>query len=466
MEARRGGAGHLGQRGVEDVGGARQLCGAELGGLQGHPVELVLRHAAEHGRCARGGGRRDDDQVTHALEQVLDETPRVLPGLDDPVDRVERGGRVARGDRIDGLVEQGRVGVAEQRDGALVFHGVPVGAGHQLVEQGQGVTGRSAAGAHDERQHPGRDRHGLALTEGLHVFEHRPGRHQPERVVVRARTDGADHLFGLRRREDELDVLRRLFDDLEQRVEALRRDHVRLVEDEDLVAVAGRREDGALTDVPGVVDAVVAGRVDLDHVERAAAVAGQLDAARADAARGVGRALGAVQAAGEDAGGRRLAAAAGAAEQVGVIHPIRAQRSHQGFGHLGLADHLGKGLWPVAAIQGGNHGSIVVGATDSPPRPVDGPGAASVATGRPRAHRAHRAHPVGDGDSRDTPLPRATDAAGREKLHPRGMRRRGPTPRAEGPRQPAARHPPTALAERRFSRIARVPPRPATAGGP
>ena len=89
--------------------------------------------------------------------------------------------------------------------------------------------------------------------------------------MVRARADGAEHLVGLGGREDELDVLGRLLDELEQRVEALRRHHVRLVEDEDLVAVARGGEDRALAQVAGVVDAVVARGVDLDDVERAAA---------------------------------------------------------------------------------------------------------------------------------------------------------------------------------------------------
>ncbi len=99
----------------------------------------------------------------------------------------------------------------------------------------------------------------------------------------------ADDLLGLGGREDELDVLGRLLDELQQRVEALRRHHVRLVEDEDLEAVARGCEDGTLAQVAGVVDAVVDCRVDLDDVERPAAAAGQLDAAGAHAARGVGR---------------------------------------------------------------------------------------------------------------------------------------------------------------------------------
>ena len=60
----------------------------------------------------------------------------------------------------------------------------------------------------------------LNVSEVLHVFGHRFRRDQPERIVVGTRTDSADDLLGFGRRENELDVLRRLFNDLEQRVES------------------------------------------------------------------------------------------------------------------------------------------------------------------------------------------------------------------------------------------------------
>ncbi|KJL26900.1 hypothetical protein RL72_00808 [Microbacterium azadirachtae] len=276
--------------------------------------------------------------------------------------------------------------VPEQRDGALVghFHGPRgirrVGAGDELVEEGEGVSRGSAAGAHDERQHALRDRHAFLCAELLDVLEHRRGRHQPERVVMGAGADRAQHLLGLRRGEDELDVRRRLFDELEQGVEALRRDHVRLVEDEDLEPVAAGREGGALAQVAGVVDAVVAGGVDLDDVEGSAAVAGELDAARADAAGGVGRPLGAVEAARQDARGRRLAAPARPREQIGVAHAVAAQRGHERIGHLRLPDHLPEVLGPVAAVQGCAHPTSLERARD-------------IRTGSRAARRRGSSHP-------------------------------------------------------------------------
>src|SRR6185312_4392045 len=119
VQARAGGAGHLGQRLVGDVGAAAQFGVAEQGRLLVHPVQLVLGQAAEDLGGVLGQ-RLDDDQVAEALEQVLDEAARVVSGLDDPVDRGEDGGGVLGGHGVDDVVQQGGVRVAEQGDGELV----------------------------------------------------------------------------------------------------------------------------------------------------------------------------------------------------------------------------------------------------------------------------------------------------------------------------------------------------------
>ncbi|MBN8906061.1 MAG: SDR family oxidoreductase [Rhodospirillales bacterium] len=61
-------------------------------------------------------------------------------------------------------------------------------------------------------------------------------------------------------------------------MEAGRGDHVGLVNDEDLVAVANRGERGAFTEIPGIVHTAVAGGIDLDHIQRTRTAAGKLDA--------------------------------------------------------------------------------------------------------------------------------------------------------------------------------------------
>jgi hypothetical protein len=359
-----GGARHLGEGVVHDIGGTGELGGPEVRGLRAVALDLLGRDAAQHGRGVVPG-RADDDEVAEAFEEVLHEAPRVLTGLHHPVDGGEGTGGVALAERQHDLVEEGPVGVAEQGDGPFIADGRGLGPGHQLVEQRERVAHGSAAGPDHEGKHAGLDGDALCGAELADVLEHLGGRDQPERIVVGARADGADDLLGLGRREDELDVLGRLFDDLEQGVEALRGHHVGFVEDEDLVAIACGREDRPFPQVAGVVDAVVAGCVDLDHVERSAAASAELDAAVALAARSVGGALCAVEAAGEDARGRGLAAPARAAEEVGVVDPIRAQRGAQRVGHLALTDEFAEGLGTVSAIESGDHVARVDASTDA-----------------------------------------------------------------------------------------------------
>ena len=188
-------------------------------------------------------------------------------------------------------------------------------------------------------------------------------RHQAERVVVCTRANRADDALGFRRREDELDVLGRLLDELEQCIEALVRDHVGLVDDEDLVSVAHRRKGGALAQVAGIVNAAVRGRVDLDDVERAGAAGGQLTARFALAARSVRGTLRAVQAARQNARRGGLAASARPGEQVRVRHAIRAQRRLERLRHVFLTDHLIKGVGAIPAIQSCGHPPSLVAPT-------------------------------------------------------------------------------------------------------
>src|SRR5690625_7502003 len=107
--------------------------------------------------------------------------------------------------------------------------------------------------------------------------------------MVGTRTDRADDLFGFGRREHELHVRGWFFDQFEQYVEALRGDHVGFVQNENLVAVAGRSEKGAFPQLTGIIDTVVARRVDLDHIEGTGTVARKFEARVTPPARRIGR---------------------------------------------------------------------------------------------------------------------------------------------------------------------------------
>jgi hypothetical protein len=81
-----------------------------------------------------------------------------------------------------------------------------------------------------------------------------------------ARTNRGNHLVWFRGCKDELHMGRWLFNDFEQCVETLRRNHVSFVEDENLVAVASRSKQCTFTKISGVVNTVVRSSVDFNDV--------------------------------------------------------------------------------------------------------------------------------------------------------------------------------------------------------
>ena len=97
----------------------------------------------------------------------------------------------------------------------------------------------------------------------------RSKRWQRERIVV-------GQLVHLGRGEDEFHVRGRFLERLEQRVERRAGEHVHLVDDVDLVAALGRGVADVVAQVAHLLDAVVGGAVDFEHVE--AAALGDLDA--------------------------------------------------------------------------------------------------------------------------------------------------------------------------------------------
>ena len=102
-----------------------------------------------------------------------------------------------------------------------------------------------------------------------------------------------------------------------------------------------------LPQLPHLVDAAIAGGVDLHHVDilpgrdRRAAVA--------DVAGLAADPAGAFKRLGIDAGGARLAHAAGAGEKIGMADPARLNRPGEAAGDVFLADEFIEPLWPVAA---------------------------------------------------------------------------------------------------------------------
>ena len=114
-----------------------------------------------------------------------------------------------------------------------------------------------------------------------------------------------------------------------------------LVHDIDLVSELGGREVDLVAQVADVVNAAIAGRVNLDQVEGAALI--NRDTAVADVVRfavGWGKT---VHRLGKYAGGARLAGASRPAEQVGMRQPAGGYGVSQGIGHGVLTDYLFEG---------------------------------------------------------------------------------------------------------------------------
>ena len=162
-----------------------------------------------------------------------------------------------------------------------------------------------------------------------------------------AREDRDRNLVRLGRGEDELHMLGRLFERLQQRVERLLREHVDFVDDVDLEPRPARPHGDVLPQLANFIDAAVAGAVDLQHVD---VVAGRHAAADvALVARRRRRALHAVERLGENPRGRRLADAAGTGEQIGVPDAVAGDRLLERPGDVLLADQLVERLRPIAA---------------------------------------------------------------------------------------------------------------------
>ena len=182
----------------------------------------------------------------------------------------------------------------------------------------------------------------------------RAGLDAAEVEALAARQDGDRDLADLGGGEDELHMLGRLFQRLQQAVEGRLRQHVHFVDDVDLVAGDRRLVARRLDDLADVVDAGVGGGVHLDHVDMAAfhdrgAVLAEfrhVDGRPVDLAGD-----GIVERAGEDARGRGLADAADAGEHVGLRDAAGAEGIGQRPHHRLLADQVGEALRPVFARE-------------------------------------------------------------------------------------------------------------------
>ena len=208
--------------------------------------------------------------------------------------------------------------------------------------------------------------------DALHQLDEAAGLDAAEVETLAAGEHRHRHFPDLGGGEDELHMLGRLLERLQQAVEGRLRQHVDFVDDVDLVAGDGRAVARGLDDLADVVDAGVRGGVHLDHVDMAAfhdggvvlALLVHVDGRLVDLAGD-----GIVQRPRKDAGGRRLADAADAGEHVGLGDAAGAEGVGQRADHRLLADEVGEGVrtvlprqdpvgaWLRAVVIGTVHGS-------------------------------------------------------------------------------------------------------------
>jgi hypothetical protein len=200
----------------------------------------------------------------------------------------------------------------------------------------------------------GLGRHTLGAQHIAQVHLHVGRSHRPQVELQAARQHGDGHLLRVGRGEHEFQVVGRLLERLQHRVEGGVRQHVHFVDHVDLEAPDDRLVDRLVQQLRNLLDTAVGRGVQLHVVDEAAGVdvaAGVADAAGLgrDATRAVRP--NAVQALGQDARHRRLAHAARAGEQVGVMQAALRQRIGQRLHDMLLADKLLETLRTVFAGQ-------------------------------------------------------------------------------------------------------------------
>jgi len=174
-------------------------------------------------------------------------------------------------------------------------------------------------------------------------------RHLLEVELQAARQNGHRNFLRVGGRQDELDVLRRLFERLQHGIERRSREHVHFVDDIDLEATTCRRVHRILEQLAHLVDLGVGRRVYFEQIDETPAV--DFLARRTDAAgRGADAGL-AIEGLGQDPGQRRLADATGTGKQIRVVQALGGQRVRQCPHHVLLANQAGKASWAPFARQ-------------------------------------------------------------------------------------------------------------------
>ena len=261
--------------------------------------------------------------VRIALDQLtgfVDQRPGIL--IDDGLEQADQ--EIPRDHAQHGLDSGGSNLAAAVSDG--------------LVEQTQGIAHAAVRGMGEQAQGVFIGFHAFLLQQGGQVLADLLRRHALEVELQAARQHRHRQLLRIGGGEQEFHMGRRLFQRLQQGIEAVLGEHVHLVDEIHLETAAAGRVLHIVEQFAHVVHAGARGGIDLDQIDAAALV--DLDTGGALAAGLRADALLAVEGLGKDACDGRLADTAGAGEQIGMVQPLGIQSVDQGLQHMLLPHHL------------------------------------------------------------------------------------------------------------------------------
>src|SRR6267143_955334 len=247
----------------------------------------------------------------------------------------QHGGGIAAREAFEDSVQEAVVDRAEHGAHGLL-RDVSGAVRDRLIEERQGVAHAPARALRQQPQRPGFGGNLLLSEYGLQVSRDRRRRHLLQVELQAAREHRHRDFLGIGRGKNELDVLGRLLQGLQHRIEGRRGEHMDFVDDVYLEPPAGRHVHRVLQELAHLVHFGVGRRVDLYQVDEAARV--DFHAGRTLPARTGADARLAVQAFREDAGERRLAHPAGSGEEVRVMQALLIQRIAQRLHDVFLPD--------------------------------------------------------------------------------------------------------------------------------
>ena len=181
---------------------------------------------------------------------------------------------------------------------------------------------------------------------------------QAEVEPLTSRNDRIGQCARLGCTKNELHVLGRFLEGLQQGVEGLGRQLVDLIDDVDLVGRPHTLDADVATQVTDIINPSIGCSVDFQHIHILAGRDAQTDIALVAGLPLAG--IGAIECLGENSRHRRLADTAGTGKEVGMGHTAGVDSISQATSDVFLANHLLEGLRPEAAGQNGVVGRLLV----------------------------------------------------------------------------------------------------------